>query len=159
MDAFESLYRRYVDRIHAFAYRRAGSQAVADDVTQACFERALRAITSFRWRGGGFGPWLFRIASNELANHYRAARRTAMIVDEPAGGGVEEGVLSTMEADRVRAAVSRLNPRYQRALSLRYLAGLSHAEASTAMDVPKPVFAVLVHRAVGALRRELERTP
>ena len=40
------------------------------------------------------------------------------------------------------AALATLNPRYQKAISLRYLAGLTHAEAAEAMSATKPVMAV-----------------
>src|SRR5205823_115199 len=74
-DAFAVLYRRYVARVHAFAYRRSGSREVAEEVTSATFERAWRAMPSFQWRGGGFSAWLFAIAARELAGWYRRTAR------------------------------------------------------------------------------------
>ena len=75
--AFAELYRRYLPRVHAFAYRRTGAVEVAEDITSAAFERALRNLDAFTWRPGGFGPWLFRIVSNELVDHYRRTGRAA----------------------------------------------------------------------------------
>ena len=51
--------------------------------------------------------------------------------------------------------MDRLTPRYQQALSLRYLAGLSPDEAAAAMGTSKATMAVVVHRATRALRRAL----
>ena len=65
-DAFATLYRLYLPKIHAFAYRRTSSRELAEDITAATFERAYRQLDRFEWRGGGFGAWLFRIAANEL---------------------------------------------------------------------------------------------
>ena len=48
-NAFAALYRRYVERIHAYAYRRSGSRAIAEDVTSATFEKALRLSASLVW--------------------------------------------------------------------------------------------------------------
>ena len=65
-----------------------------------------------------------------------------------------------LEADRLallRAALDELNPRYQRVLSLRYLANLDHDEAARAMGVTNSVMAVLVHRATAALTRTIAR--
>src|SRR5690606_4618638 len=62
-------------KIHAFAYRRSHSREVAEDVSAATFERAYRQLERFEWRGGGFGAWLFRIASNEINDHYRRKHR------------------------------------------------------------------------------------
>lgn len=167
-DAFAELYRRYLPRIFAFAYRRCGSKPLAEDVTAATFEEALRSLPSYVAKGGGFGPWLFRIAANEIVDHYRADERargrkghralTLMAVPAGAadgidlpGGGDDHG--------RLLAALGTLNPRYQKAVSLRYLAGLSHEEAAEAMGTTKPVMAVTLHRALRALRRALEDQP
>jgi RNA polymerase sigma-70 factor (ECF subfamily) len=164
-DAFAELYRLYLPRIYAFAYRRSRSRDVAEEVTAATFEQALRALPTFEWKGGGFGPWLFRIAANELVDHYRTEERArgrrahrplGRLEALPASGGfddIDDGVGS----ERVLACLATLNPRYQKAISLRYLAGLSPAEAAEAMGTTKPVLAVTLHRALAALRRALEK--
>jgi RNA polymerase sigma-70 factor (ECF subfamily) len=164
-DAFAELYRLYLPRIYAFAYRRCGSRPLAEDVTAATFEEALRSLPSFEAKGGGLGPWLFRIAANEIVDHYRAdqrargrkGHRALTLLATPAGGaaGVDppEGA---EDHGRLLAALGTLNPRYQKAISLRYLAGLSHAEAAEAMGTTKPVMAVTLHRALRALRRVLD---
>lgn len=161
--AFADLYRRYLPRVYAFAYRRTGSPAAAEDVTSAAFERALRSLNSFAWRAGGFGPWLFRIAANELVDHYRREARAssdrahraglALLGAEPRDPADE--VASRDDALEVLAAMSELSPRYQRALSLRYLSGLTADEAAAAMGTSKATMAVIVHRAIRALRRAM----
>ncbi|MGH9283439.1 MAG: RNA polymerase sigma factor [Acidimicrobiales bacterium] len=164
-DAFAQLYRLYLPRIHAFAYRRSRSRDVAEEVTAATFEQALRALPAFEWKGGGFGPWLFRIAANQLVDHYRTEERArgrranrplGRLEALPAAGGFEE-VEDAAGTERLLACLATLNPRYQRAISLRYLAGLSPAEAAEAMGTTKPVLAVTLHRALAALRRALEK--
>ena len=163
--AFDALYRQYVDRIYAYAYRRTWTREAAEDVTAATFERALRHLEHFDADGAGFGPWLFRIAANELVDHYRREGRSRtergqrglhVLADE----AVEDDVDGIERDDEVREmidALGTLRPRYQRALSLRYLAGLSADEAAHAMGCSKPVLAVTLHRALSALRRAVER--
>ncbi len=163
-DAFAELYRLYLPRIYAFAYRRCGSRPLAEDVTAATFEEALRSLPSFVAKGGGFGPWLFRIAANEIVDHYRAderargrkGHRALSLLATPAGGAESDLPEGSDDRGRLLAALGTLNPRYQQAVSLRYLAGLSHAEAAEAMGTTKPVMAVTLHRALRALRRALE---
>lgn len=162
--AFAELYRRYLPRVHAFAYRRTGVAEVAEDITSAAFERALRNLGSFRWQAGGFGPWLFRIVANELADHYRRAARAA----SPRAAGAADRLHAEMPQDpadeldardsatELLAAMDTLNPRYQRALELRFLAGLTPDEAAAALGTSKATMAVVVHRAMRALRRALE---
>ncbi len=163
-EAFAELYRRYVARVYAFAYRRCGTPDVAEDITSATFERALRHLGSFEWRSSGFGPWLFRITANELADHHRRRARAgsdrarvaaqALLPDAPPDPAEEVGSRdATME---LLAAMDRLNPRYQEALSLRYLSGLTSEEAAAAMGISRPTMAVLLFRATRALRRVME---
>ncbi len=162
--AFAELYRRYLPRVHAFAYRRTGAVEVAEDITSAAFERALRNLDAFSWRPGGFGPWLFRIVANELVDHHRRNGRAGserslgaaarLGADDPKDPADEVGDRDA--AAELLSAMDRLNPRYQQALALRYLAGLSAEEAALAMGVSKGTLAVVVHRAIRSLRRELE---
>jgi len=172
-DAFAALYRTFLSPVYGFAFRRCGTREVAEDITSATFERVCRALPSFEWRGGGFEPWLFRIAATEVAAHYRRQARgggrrgrlaterddgleAVDVVDAMAGDGDNAGVGGYgVDADRLRSALTALRPRYQQAISLRYLAGLSHEEAATAMGCSKAVMAVTLHRAVAALRRVL----
>ena len=160
--AFAELYRRHVDAVHGFAYRRSGSRDVAEEATSATFEKALRSIDSFEWRPAGVRPWLYRIASNEVANLYRrtavasgprgqlALRALAPDVDaEPSN---EIGSLLAVGLQR---ALNDLPQRYREVLTLRYLSGLSADEAAASLGCSKPMLAVTLHRAVGALRKKL----
>ena len=167
-NAFALLYRAYVNRIHAFAYRRTGSYDDAEEITAAVFERAWRALPGFSWRGGGFEPWLFRIASNELISHHRRRARVhndrvAAVLRDMADDLRDDpdlaALLEVSDRDervaRVRAAVGTLTPRYQEVISLRYLAGMSADEAATALGCTKANLAVTLHRALRSLKKAL----
>lgn len=169
IDAFAELYRHYLPRIHAFAWRRTGNRQAAEDICAATFEAALKGIDGFRWRNGGFGAWLHRIATNQVIDHHRrearptsdrgqqamAAMHTPTEIDTP------ETAMERLAGDReqLRVALDQLNPRYQRAISLRYLADLDHAEAAQAMGLTRPAFAVVLSRALRALRQVLDTDP
>lgn len=162
-DAFATLYRRYVEVIHAFVFRRTQNHDLAEDVTAATFERALRNIESFRWRGpGSLAAWLHRIASNLLVDHYRAAARRPPLtvvdpdVDVDPTGGTDN---SAAEIERVRNAMTRLRPRYQEVIQLRFFAGLDRDAAAAALGCSPSTLAVLQHRAVRALAKALESQP
>lgn len=165
-DAFAELYRRYLSRVHDFAYRRTGSVEAAEDICAATFESALRALPRFRWGNGGFAPWLFRIASRQLVAHYRREGRARSDRGQRAAAVLASGVepaadeaLTFMSADvaRLRDAMDALNDRYQRALALRYLSGLEVDQAAIAMGLARPAYSVVLTRATAALRRELRR--
>lgn len=166
-EAFAELYRRYVARVYAFAYRRTSAPDVAEDITSAAFERALRSLGTFSWGSGGFGPWLFRIVANELVDHYR---RTGRASGDRARGALHalhgtdppdpaDEVVGRDSVARLLDAMNGLSPRYQRALSLRYLSGLTAEEAAAAMGTSRATMAVIVFRATRALRRAMNEAP
>jgi len=164
--AFAELYRAHVAAVHGFAYRISGSREVAEEATSATFERALRSIASFEWRGGGVRPWLLRIASNEVNEIYRrtaratrpraqvALRALAATDDDPTTGATPPGDADELAA--LRRALATLNPRYREAITIRYLGEMSADDAAAAMGCSKAVLAVTLHRALGALRRAMQ---
>lgn len=156
-NAFAELYRRYVERIYTYCYRRSGSAAVAEDVTSATFEKALKGLPRYKWREPGIGPWLFRIASNEFVNHLRSTSkhdRAARSVTHQRGREIHSDMEAAMaDNSELRQALAAIHPRYQRALSLRYFADLTNDEAAAAMGVSRATMAVIVHRGMTALRK------
>ena len=74
---FADLYENHFDRVYAFVLRRVSDRAEAEDLTSDVFHRALANIGRFEWRGVPFAAWLFRIASNAIANHFKKRGRAA----------------------------------------------------------------------------------
>jgi RNA polymerase sigma-70 factor (ECF subfamily) len=157
--AFGPLYDRYVGRIYAFAYRRTGEAALAQDVTSATFEKALKNLPRFRWQGVGFGAWLYRIARNEIAQAYRRARAAGPllewhVLDETiAGNGHRDGA-----HDALHAAFAALPDSDRELLTLRFFEDLSSRELAEVLGCSVNNVYVRVHRALQRLRAELERT-
>jgi RNA polymerase sigma-70 factor (ECF subfamily) len=166
--AFAELYRRHVGTVYGHLVRQCGSKQVAEDVTSATFERALRHIGEFRWQPPGIRPWLLRIASNELAGWYRREGRSerprgqyALRALSSVGGQAEHGpggddeAFDTSTLAQVQAALRTLPARYQEVIGLRLVAGLSADETARTLGWSKPTVAVTLHRAVVALRRAM----
>ena len=163
--AFGELYRRHVRAVHGYAYRLTGSAQHAEDITSATFERALRALPSYRWQPGGIRPWLLRIAANEAngwyrqqARHQRPSTQAALralsdeVALDPAGS---VGWDDAPSRRALQAALVGLSDRHREVITLRYLAGLGPDEAAAALGCSKATLAVTLHRAVAALRRAL----
>jgi len=168
INAFAELYQHYLPRIYAFAWRRTGSAAAAEDVCSSSFEAALKGINRFKWRKGGIAPWLYRIAANESVSHHRREMRPksdrgqrAMATMHTSATSLEDEQLNHLTTDHraLRKALDSLNPRYQRAVALRYLADLSPQEAAQAMGLTRPAYSVVLSRATTALRKSLETDP
>lgn len=161
-EAFAELYRRYLPRVHAFAYKRTGSVQAAEDICSATFEAALRSIDRYRWKSGGFAPWIFRIASRQTIAYYRREGRAGSDRGQAAMARLSSrheppADVSVGSNDELRQTLDGLNQRYQQAIALRHLAGLDTADAARAMGLTKAAFSVLLSRATKALRQELDK--
>ena len=82
---FAELYDAHFHPVYAYIARRVGSRAEAEDLTSEVFHQALANLPRFQWRGVPFAAWLFRIAANALADHYRktARDRSLALPDAP----------------------------------------------------------------------------
>ena len=106
---FGELYERHFERVYAYVSRRVPSREEAEDLTSEVFHRALAGLPRFEWRGAPFAAWLFRIASNSLAD--RAKRRAKESefygLDDPPGAGRQGTEADQQEVER-RAELYRL---------------------------------------------------
>jgi RNA polymerase sigma-70 factor, ECF subfamily len=92
---FGELYDIHFEQIYAFVVRRLRDRNKAEDVTSEVFHKAFANLKSYTWTGAPFAAWLFRIAANTVADHFkRAAREGANFNDppEPRGGPEQEAV-------------------------------------------------------------------
>jgi RNA polymerase sigma-70 factor (ECF subfamily) len=157
--AFAELYDRYVDRIYVYAFRRTSDTALAQDVTSATFERALRHLQRKGWEGKSFCAWLYRIARNELIAHHRKNGKLAPL---PAGQADEmdvEGYVQRGQQRRsLREAFVRLAEGDREVLSLRLYEELSSAETAEILGCSIQNVYVRLHRALERLRRELDNS-
>ncbi len=54
--------------MYGYTARRVRNRAEAEDLTGEVFRKALASLPRFKWRGAPFAAWLFRIASNMIAD-------------------------------------------------------------------------------------------
>ena len=72
---FGPLYENNFARVYAFIARRVQDRDAAEDLTSDVFHRAIASLPRFEWRGVPFAAWLFRIASNAIADRSRRVSR------------------------------------------------------------------------------------
>jgi RNA polymerase sigma-70 factor, ECF subfamily len=90
LNAFNELVLRYQDRVFSLAYRILNEPASAADATQDAFINAYRRLESYR--GGSFGAWLARIATNTCYDELRRRkRRPATPIEELPGAEQDDG--------------------------------------------------------------------
>src|SRR5690242_13354406 len=80
--ALADLYDSYMPRVYRYAMARLGNAADAEDLTEEVFLKMLGAIGDFRWKDVPFSSWLFRIAHNHIATHFRRSAQRGGVSSE-----------------------------------------------------------------------------
>ena len=167
---FEALYRKYLAQVYNYAVYELGDHHEAEDATERTFLAALTNLPRFEERArhedgpeaSTFRIWLFRIARNAVAERRRAARRhpsTTLDVATATADAtdVEGSAIVREEATAAWRAVARLQGDRRRAVVLRFVHELSTAEIAAVLGRSEGAVRVLLHRALRAVARDLER--
>src|SRR5258707_10485341 len=78
---FGEVYENYFALVYAYVARRVRNRDEAEDLTAEVFRKALASLPRFKWRGAPFAAWLFRIASNMIADRSkRVAKEVSLEV-------------------------------------------------------------------------------
>jgi len=155
--AFAELYNRFVERVFLFALRRTGDRALAEDITSATFEKALRHLRKNGWHGKIYLAWLYRIAQQQIIQNYRLENRyVSLPPDQPAGANVEAQAQSSMQWRAILRAFQKLPIRDQEVLALRLFDNLSNTETAEYLNCTAQNVSVRLYRAMKHLRQKLE---
>ena len=82
--AFRPLYNRYYQSIFRYIYKRTTEESLTADICSQVFMKAMKKIEGYSYQGVPFSAWLFRIASNEVAQHYRSTKKHRVVSVEDA---------------------------------------------------------------------------
>ena len=121
--AFETLYRRYKDRLFHFLFLGCGHRETVEDIAHDVWLGVIRGMTSYR-QGALFRTWLYRIARNRLIDHLRTDKshrlrdldpETMQDSGNPRGMTAEQTALNR----RLVAALDSLPPEQREVFLLR----------------------------------------
>lgn len=79
---FRPLYNRYFEPIFRFILSRCGDESLAGDICSQVFLKAMQKLKGYEFKGVPFSAWLYRIASNEVAQHYRNSKKMRVVSAE-----------------------------------------------------------------------------
>ena len=159
--ALADLYDWYMPRVYKYVVARVGNPAEAEDLTEEVFLKMLGAIGDFRWREVPFSSWIFRIAHNCIATHYRkSAQRggaTSELSEDMLDGkpDVATAVEERITMDEVRRAAELLPEAQREVIALRFAVGLSIADTAKALGKREGNIKALQHKAVAKLQKML----
>jgi len=152
--SWTDVYLAERDTLVRLAYLITGSQATAEDLVQDCFVRVMGRLGP----GDHPGAYLRKSVVNACYSWHRRAWRE---VHRPADNGPVAGNPYDSSADLggvdMWDALRRLPPRKRAVLVLRFYLDLSEAETAATMGCRVGTVKSATHRALGDLRRMLEK--
>lgn len=155
--AFAKLYDRYIEQIYRYALRRTGNRGLAEDVTSATFEKALRHLSSHGWEGKSYKAWLYLLASQQIIEHHRRNQRYIALTDDTkADIDIEEMAENTLQWTHIVKAMGDLSQADQEIITLRLIDSLSNSETAQFLGCSPPNVSVRLYRALGRLRKMLD---
>lgn len=161
-EVIAEVYDVYADRLYGYLLKRCGHKQMAEDLVSRCFLKLLEARSTLEWRGVSLGAWLFRVAANGLADHWRSASvRMDVEMDDESGWelpSTDDPVWNAelkLEGERLQEALKTLAPRDQEVLTLKFYGEYETADIAAVLGVSENHAAVLVYRALGRLRKKV----
>ncbi len=147
--AVDALFRRHWDRCWRIALAVTGRRALADDVAQDAFQRAVAGLAGYD-PARPFTAWLHRIVVNTAIDAVRRDRRDAPLGDglEAAGGAVD----AALERRDLLRALAALPAEQRAAVVLRHVVGHSLAETAAIQGVPVGTVQSRCSRGLEAMR-------
>jgi RNA polymerase sigma-70 factor (ECF subfamily) len=161
---FSAIFGKYYTRVFAFIYSRVRDADVSKDLASEVFERAYLKGNSVR-DPAAYSAWLFMIAKNVIAGHYRQRKRELVYQSKVEDGlrvagtppQPEDFALRDERIGHLMKLVRTLPVRDQELISLKFDAELSHEEIGRIMGITPLNVRVSIFRAVKRLRARMER--
>lgn len=166
-EAFGELFDAHYRQIFGYVLRRVGDVETARDITADVFVQAFSNIGRFHWRGIRFASWLYRIASNTIASHFRGRRPTASLDAltevgfEPKDDADMQAELLAAEAEVerhqqfliIQQLLTKLSGKYQEVIALRFFEEKSIAEIAEILGRPEGTITSQIARGLAQLQQ------
>jgi RNA polymerase sigma-70 factor (ECF subfamily) len=154
-----ALYEHFHLSVYRYLYYRVGNEQVAEDLTSEVFIRMLRFLSGFHPPSASFPSWLFQIARNLVADHFRSRDMKNNVELEESVISATDDIDTTVErklnTDSLRKALDKLSEDQREVIVLRFIAGMPIAEVAQALDRSEDAIKGLQRRALIGLREIL----
>jgi RNA polymerase sigma-70 factor, ECF subfamily len=141
--AFAALYDATARRIYGLVLRIVRDPAMSEEVTQEVYLDVWRHSARFDAQRGSAISWLMTIAHRTAVDRVRASEASRRRDDAHAATHQDiefdttaESAQASLEAQRVRRALTTLTDAQRSAVELAYLGGYTHTEVARLLDLP-----------------------
>ena len=161
---FAAAYDDHVWDVYGFIAYRVQARELAEDLTQATFERALRAWDRFDPQKASVKTWLLTIARNIVIDHYRSDR-SAVTDPLPDPPGAPAGPADALDerglgpSPELASALDRLSEREREVIALRFGGDMTGAQIAELTGLGVANVQQILSRSLRRLRDALVGTP
>ena len=158
---WDALFADQLPRILNFFRYRVGPGAIAEDLTSLTFEKAWTARAQYRRDLASFATWLYAIARNVAADHFRRGRRhepleeAANVADGPTPEDLAE---RRSDHERLARLLDDLPEREREVIALKYGAELTNRAIAKMTGLTESNVGTIVFRTVRELRSRWEES-
>ena len=153
---FAELYEHNFHRVYAYVARRVSDRAETQDLTAHVFHQALANLGKFKWKGSPFAAWLYRIASNAIADQAKRKMRESSEQANPLSESSTATDLEVVERRaRIFSAVDKLPEDQRRVIVMRFADEKSIREIADDLGRSEGAVKQLQFRALENLRNRL----
>jgi RNA polymerase sigma-70 factor, ECF subfamily len=170
-DAFGKLYDIYYPKIFRYTLRRTANLEVSLDITSEVFFKALKHIGTYEWRDLPFSSWLYKIATNEIADFFTKKKYHNASLDrllnkydfEPASlENLEEELMDAQEKLQrhqtfleIQKEIIKLDMLYQEVIALRFFEDKKIKEIALILGKSEGTIKSQLSRGLEKLRQRL----
>ncbi|SHI16734.1 RNA polymerase sigma-70 factor, ECF subfamily [Sporobacter termitidis DSM 10068] len=157
MTDFNQIYNQYFIDVYKYALSLSRNEAVAEEITQETFFKALKSLGKFDGKCKLY-VWLCQIAKNTYYTFFNKENRLATDaegVDTFYADGLEQGFLIRESAFEVHKALHKLTEPYKEVFSLRFFGELPFSQIAELFGKTESWARVTYHRARLKIKEEL----
>ncbi len=159
--AYAVLMERYKRPVYHMILKMVRNIDDAEDLTIEAFAKAFKNLHRFK-KDYTFSTWLFRIATNNAIDFIRKKRLETMSLDtsfqDDNGDSIhidvedhnlnpQEEAIKSQKIELIQLFVTKLPPKYQRLVRLRYFKEYSYEEIADELNAPLGTIKAQLHRA------------
>jgi RNA polymerase sigma-70 factor, ECF subfamily len=157
---FDALYEQNFERVYFFIVSRVHDRATAEDITSEVFHKALANLPTYEWRSTPFAAWLYRIASNAVADHCKHANREQQADDDtfdtPDPANISSKEIKSVERHALLfRLVEKLPDIQRRVICERFIEERSIREIARRLNKTEGAIKQLQFRAIRTLREQM----
>lgn len=155
--AFRPLYNRYFEAIFQFIYNRTQNEELSADICSQVFLKAMQRLGDYTFRGVPFSAWLYRIASNEVAQWYRQSKKLRVVSVEDTNllGMFEEVLEDDLEKFRpfLVSALDELKEADLEIVEMRFFEQRPFKEIAEVLNITESNAKVRTYRVLERLKK------